>query len=259
MKRSVFGFLVTVFVTALLVPSLRAEPTRIDVRVISKGAKFVGSSMGGVEITIHDADTGELLDRGKTAGSTGDTARIMKVEAPHHAPVSTPDAAVFRGEIDLEEPRRVRVTGRGPLGQPQAVNVVTATQWIVPGKHVTGGDAFLLELPGFVVDVLDPPAHVKVSGVPATVTVRANVTMMCGCPVTPGGLWDAEGYEIVARVRRTGAEEASEVPLVYAGSPSQFRAEIELSAVGAYEILVYAHDPENGNTGLDRTTLILSE
>ena len=73
-----------------------AEPTRVDVRVISKGAKFVGTSMGGVAITLRDADTGALLAEGVTAGGTGDTARIMAAQQPHHDPVATDDAAVFR-------------------------------------------------------------------------------------------------------------------------------------------------------------------
>jgi hypothetical protein len=49
---------------------------------------------------------------------------------------------------------------------------------VVPGKHITGGDAWMLELPGFVVDVLAPPTHVSLKGVPYTVTLKANVTMM---------------------------------------------------------------------------------
>ena len=36
-----------------------AEPTDITVRVLSKDAKFVGTSMGGVRITLRDAETGE--------------------------------------------------------------------------------------------------------------------------------------------------------------------------------------------------------
>src|SRR6056297_2872912 len=86
-----------------------AEKTAMDVRVISKGAKFVGTSMGGVEVIIRDAATGEVLSSGKTAGTTGDTAKIMTEEAKHHAPVSTEDAAVFHATIDIDEPRRVKV------------------------------------------------------------------------------------------------------------------------------------------------------
>ncbi len=250
-------FLLTVTATIIL-GSASAEETRIDVRVISKGAKFVGTSMGGAEIVIADADTGRLLAQGKTAGSTGDTERIMRERLPHHAAVSTEDAAVFQAEVDLEEPRRVKVTARGPLAQPQAINTVSVTQWVVPGRHITGGDAMTLELPGFVVDVLSPPAHQKISdlGDAVDVSVEANVTMMCGCPIEPGGLWDANQFMVSAIVKRNG-EKVDEVPLRFAGSTSRFTASLSVREPGSYEITVYAFDPTNGNTGVDKTTFIV--
>ena len=237
----------------LLAPLAAAEPTEIEVRVLSKGAKFVGTSMGGVLVTLRDAQTQELLASGVAQGSTGDTERIMKAPQPHHAPVSTPDAAVFRATLDLGAPRLVEVAASGPLGQRQAANRVTSTMWVVPGKHVKGGDGWRLELPGFAVDVLAPPAHQLLRGLPQTVAVRANVVMMCGCPIEPGGLWDADRFEVRAQVSRDG-KRLRELPLRYAGETSQFAAEIEVDAPGAWEVLVYAYDPANGNTGLDRTT-----
>jgi hypothetical protein len=235
-----------------------AEPTAIDVRVISKGAKFVGTSMGGAEVVICDADTGKVLSRGKTSGSTGDTTRIMTERIPHHDPVSTEDAAVFHAVVDITEPRRIEVTARGPLGQPQATNTASVTQWVVPGKPVTGGDGLQLELPGFVVDVLAPPAHLKLSGAAQSVLLRANVCMMCGCPVMPDGLWDADRFEVAALIYHNGTRLGPR-PLAYAGQASQFRAVLEISEAGAYEVVVFAYDPANGNTGVDKTTFVVTE
>jgi hypothetical protein len=48
------------------------------------------------------------------------------------------------------------------------------------------------------------------------------------------------------------------VDLAYAGETSRFAARLPLDAPGVYEALVYAYDPVNGNTGLDRTTFILA-
>lgn len=237
----------------LLAPLAAAEPTEIEVRLLSKGAKFVGTSMGGVLVTLRDAQTQELLASGVVQGSTGDTERIMQAPQPHHDPVSTPDAAVFRATLDLAAPRLVEVAASGPLGQRQAANRVTSTMWVVPGKHVKGGDGWRLELPGFAVDVLAPPAHQLLRGLPQQVAVRANVVMMCGCPIEPGGLWDADRFEVRAQVSRDG-KRLRELPLRYAGETSQFAAELEIDAPGSYEVLVYAYDPANGNTGLDRTT-----
>jgi len=36
-------------------------PTNIVIRIMAKDAKFVGTEMGGVQITLRDAETGELL------------------------------------------------------------------------------------------------------------------------------------------------------------------------------------------------------
>lgn len=204
----------------------------------------------------RDADTGELLAEGVARGTTGDTDRIMKAPGRHHDPVSTADAAVFRATVDLEQPRRLEVSALGPLAQRQAANRVSSTMWVVPGRHVAGGDGWLLELPGFVVDVLDPPAHRKLEAGARSVTLRTNVTMMCGCPVEPGGPWDADRFEVRARVSRDG-QGLGEIPLRFAGDPSLFTAEIEIDGPGTYDVVVYAHDPANGNMGLDRTTFVV--
>ncbi len=235
-----------------------AEPTAIDVRVISKGAKFVGTSMGGVEVVIRDAQTSEILAQGKTKGTTGDTAKLMTEKAPRHTPVSTDDSAVFRAVVDLDEPRQLKVTVRGPLAQRQAQNTASVTQWMVPGRPVTGGDGLVLELPGFAVNVLAPPAHINLAGTPQSVALKANVCMMCGCPITPGGLWDADQFEVAAFLDHNG-ERLEEIPLTYAGQPSQFEASLEVDRAGLYQVTVYAYDPANGNTGVDRTTFIVTD
>jgi len=245
-----------VLVFAAIAPPAAAEETRLAVRVLSKGAKFIGSSMGGVLITVEDADTGELLASGLTAGSTGDTGVIMTEPHDRPAVLSTPGSAVFTASLDLDAPRRLRVTARGPRAQPQAAGEVSLTQWAVPGKHLDGGDGLLLEMPGLVVDVLAPAAHSRPGAAPLAIDVEVNVTMMCGCPITPGGMWDADRLQVVAVIRH-GDGDAIEVPLEYAGTASRFRTTWTAPEPGLYDILVYAHDPADGNTGLDRTTVIL--
>lgn len=240
-----------------LAPNAWAEPTNVTVRVISKGAKFIGTSMG-VLVTLRDAETGELLARGTTVGGTGDTDGIMKQERRRGGiPLATDDAAKFSATLELDEPRLVEVSAFGPLAQRQSANRVSAVQWLVPGRHVTGGDGWLLEMPGFVVDVLAPPAHKMLKGVPQTIGLEANVTLMCGCPIEPGGLWDANRYEVSALIRRNG-EPAGQIPLAYAGKTSQFAGSLPVDAPGVYEATVYAYDASNGNTGLDKVTFIVA-
>ena len=235
-----------------------AETTAIAVNVKSKDAKFVGHSMGGALVTIKDLHTGELLAQGVTHGSTGDTGRIMKTPHARGAALSDDGSARFTAELTLDRPRLLEIAAYGPLAQQQSANRASITQWVVPGKPITQGAAILLELPGFVVDVLSPPAHQKLRGVPQEIALSANVTLMCGCPVEPGGLWDAGRYEVTAQITKDGTAYAT-VPLAYAGSASQFAAMLTCPAPGTYEVLVYAYDPSNGNTGLDHTTFVIAE
>ena len=50
-------------------------------------------------------------------------------------------------------------------------------------------------------------------------------------------------------------ERIEEVPLKYAG----FLCQSEAARPGASEVIVYAYQPANGNTGLDRVTSVIGE
>lgn len=233
-----------------------AEPTEVEVRVLSKDAKFVGTSMGGARIVLRDVHTGEVLASGVTTGGTGNTAKIMHDDGGRRARMADETAASFTATLDLDEPRLIEVEATGPAAQRQSQQRVTATQWVVPGRPPGGEGGWILELPGFSVDVLAPPAHVRLSGDRESVTVRANVTMMCGCPIEPGGLWDADGYDVEMIVVRNG-ERVDGIAMTYAGQTSQFAGDVPLDGSGVYDVTVYAYDPRTGNTGLDRTTFIV--
>jgi hypothetical protein len=174
MRRRLCTWLAVVMAYGLGLEALAVD-TNIDVRVLSKGAKFIGTGVAGAEITIRDAETSELLARGQTVGNSGNDRRIMVESWPRHAPLSTPTSAVFRATLDLDEPRQVVVAARGPLSQPQSTAVATVTQWMLPGKHITGGDGLTLELPGFSVDILYPPARRRVPAEQERIELRANV------------------------------------------------------------------------------------
>src|SRR5512144_323723 len=177
LKHVIFAFIIVLMAAV----SALAVPTQITVRVKSKDAKFVGTSMGGALITIRNVHTGELLAQGHTSGGTGNTTRIMKTPVSRGMPLSDESAASFGATIDIDEPTLIEVSAYGPYAGQQSANRVSATQWVVPGKHITGGDGFLMELSGFVVKVEAPSSHSMLAA--KAVTIRANVTMMCGCPI----------------------------------------------------------------------------
>ncbi len=254
LKHLLCGF----FIVVVAASSVFAVPTQITVRVKSKDAKFVGTSMGGVLITIRNVQTGELLAKGRTAGGTGNTAKIMTTPITRGVAISDESAAKFSATIDIDEPVQVEVTAFGPSASLQSANKVSATQWVVPGKNITEGDAWLMELRGFAVDVLAPPTHSMLMGVPQAVAIKANITMMCGCPITPGGLWDANKFEVAALLSKDG-QRIGVLPLQYAGSTSQFSAIWNLQEPGTYEATVYAYDASNGNTGIDSVTFMVGK
>lgn len=150
--------------------------TRVTVRVLSQDAKWIGSSMGGARVTIRDADTGELLADGVTEGSTGDTELLVREPRGRFADLGSEGSAEYRAVLDLDRPTRLEIAAYGPLAQLQSAVSATTTRWIVPGKHLDGAGSVVIELSGFVVDVLAPAAHSRQGEM--EVEVLVNLTML---------------------------------------------------------------------------------
>lgn len=233
-----------------------AEPTDVVVRVISQGGKFVGSAMGGAHIILRDAASGAILAEGDTSGSTGDTARIM-AGGPRGAPLADDEAAAFRAQLDIDQPLLVDVEAYGPGVQRQAAVRVTTQRWLLPGQPVIG-DGWMLELPGLVVDAVEPAAHQQIAGEVTRIRIGVNIAMLCGCPIEPGGPWDAGRFEVRAEV--TGTEPGAAwtfVPLRYGGRTGYFTGELRAPHSGEYVVTVSALDRQSGATGVDRTSFII--
>ena len=230
-----------------------AQETKVMVRAQSKDAKFIGTSMGGAKVIIRDATTGEILAEGVTEGSTGDTDKIMKEPRTRNTSLTDENTAGFLAELDIKEPVFVTVEVLAPANQNLSRVTASTQVWVIPGKHITG-DGVVIEIPGFAVDILSPQTHERI---PAgqEVEISANVVMMCGCPITADGLWDANQYEITAIVDGEG-EDSREIDLKIQEKPSTFSGKVSLTP-GNYEVTVYAYDPVTGNTGLDRTNIII--
>ncbi len=226
---------------AFAATAAQAEPTDVTVHVISKDAKFVGTSMGGVQIVLREAGSGAVLAEGVTEGGTGDTARIMESSgrSPQRADES---AAAFRATLDVEEPMLVELEAYGPLDHPESAIRVSQQRWIMPGEDVTIGDGWLVELPGLVIT---PQVHME--GLVAHIS--AKVEPMCGCPITPGGLWPAEEYEVTATLWQEGAQFA-ESELAFDTPPGVFSGEIALPESGRYRLVLHAYNTRTGNSGI---------
>lgn len=224
-----------------------AQPTTLVLRAQAHDAKFIGTSMGGVEMTLVDVATGKVLAKGVTSGGTGDTATLMVKPRVRGASVTTADTAGFTTTIDIERPTLVRLEARGPLGKPQAAAKVTATRWILPGQDLVG-DGWIVEMPGLVVE---PASEALPDG---GLRIAASVTMMCGCPVEPGGHWDANSFEVRARLVRKG-EDPLELVLGYDGKPSRFAGTLAAIKPGTWQLEVWALDKASGDVGVSRQTV----
>lgn len=230
----------------------QATPTRVLVRVVANDAKIIGSNVGGARITIRDAESGEVLAEGVQEGSTGSTELIMGARERGETVFDTEGAAGFTATLELARPTRVTIAGEGPLGTAHAVQAATKTVLLVPGRDVLG-EGVILELNGFTVELPAPSDGAEVAaGEPFD--VRAHVTMLCGCPTEPGGMWDSSAYEIVARAVR-GGEVVAEWPLAFTGTTSEYAAEARLDAAGEFELQVLAMHPERANFGMAARTI----
>ncbi|OYQ25670.1 hypothetical protein CHU93_13135 [Sandarakinorhabdus cyanobacteriorum] len=188
-----------------------AVPTPVTVRVISQGAKFIGTGMGGVEVTLADAATGAPLASGRIEGGTGDTAKIMP-GAPRGTPQADDKTAKFDAMIDIDAPRAVLVTVKGPLKPAGVAVTASASHWLLPGQPVVG-DGWVLELRGLALTARREGGQVV-----------ADVSMLCGCPIAPGTLWDESRFRLNAWVG------AQAVPLKWAGQTGRFAAEVPAGA-----------------------------
>jgi len=174
------GLTVCMMLLALVFTGSPAEASRIAtkvmVRAVSKDAKVIGSKVGGSRITIREVATGTVLVEGVTEGGTGSTERIMVRPRERGAEVfDDPDAAGFLATLLLEKPTVVEVTAVGPLGTLVSTQRSSKTLLLVPGQHVLG-EGIILEIHGFTVELLMPPAEARL-GAGQTLEVRAAVTM----------------------------------------------------------------------------------
>src|SRR5258708_11300314 len=221
------------------------KETKVMIRAIARDAKVIGEHVGGARITVRDVATGKILAEGMQKAGTGDTDLIMKKPRVRGATVyGTPDASGFLAVLTLDKPTVVEVSAEGPLGSPQAIQRATKTLLLVPGEDVLG-EGILLEIHGFIVKTLAPQMDSQVK-IGSPFEARATVTMTCGCPIEPGGLWDANKIHVVARLVREGKIE-TEIPMQYAGVQNTFRGDVPVASAGQVELQVLAMDAENAN------------
>ena len=238
--------LAVVMFLALAPAAWGQTPTQVTVRAVSHDAKIIGTQVGGARSVITNAATGQVLAEGVQQGGTGDTAKIITAPVTRGLSIyDTSGAAGFTATLALTVPTLVDITATGPLETPEPATRATKRMLLIPGQNVLG-DGIVLELNGFTVKLVSPPATAAAG---ETFAVRANVTLLCGCPTEPGGTWDASKIDIRARLIQ-GGRTVAEAPLAYAGTVSTYGGEIRAPAPGAYTLQVTASQAERANFGM---------
>jgi len=256
-----------------------SSSTSITVRVQAKGGKFLADDIGGSEVTIRDAQTGERLGGGLALGtdsgnlSTTYTANasLSAIVTPAVPPATeptiqwlSPDANTSGLTVDfpISRPTLLAITAFGPLGGLQSAHRTTVTQWIVPGQSLNEGPGFVVELPGLLVQVMEPATHLAIesNNLPYTVPFLVNVTMMCGCQIAEGQPWIPSDFAVTAAIGPVGRPPTDTVVLTFPGTtPSLFTGswQIPLGASGFYQAVITAVQLSTGNTGTGTVTFFI--
>lgn len=227
---------------SLLAVVAQAAPTHLKVLVRADDAKFIGSGVGGMDVRITRADSDELLAEGEITGATGDTQALMQIGQMRGQSPASPDAANFTTVLDLDRPTRIKVSVSGPRNVAQSQQEISTTLWMVPGQHRVD-PGLVMHMPGLIVDLADYELNQQ------GVSVTANVTMICGCPITEDGLWSTTDFDVVAQLF-DGDERVSQTLLAYTGNTNEFSGQLLSAEPEGLTLVVYAYQKSTGNAGV---------
>ncbi|MCX2744668.1 hypothetical protein OO013_12370 [Mangrovivirga sp. M17] len=235
-------FLITVFCFA-------QTPTTVTIRVLAKDAKFIGTGMGGMNVVIKNSSNGEVMASGTIEGGTGNTSKIIADSIGRYQQKATPESADFTTQLTLTHPQKITVSVNGPLSlEPE--NRITATEeyWIIPDQDLSE-EGLILEIDGFAITAKDP-----VKNEDGSYTLKMHSVMLCGCPITPGGFWNANKMKGTALIYKNG-ELLKKVDMEPGKEKNTFIGNWKPDQKGFYNIYYSLFDPRNNNTGVDEVSL----
>ncbi len=255
--------------------------TSITVRVQAKGGKFLADDIGGSEVTIRDAQTGERLggglalgtDSGNLSSTYTPNASLSAIVTPPVPPAKLPiiqwlstdaNTSGLTVSLPISRPTLLEVSAFGPMAGLQSAHRAVAMHWIVPGQTLNQGPGFVVELPGLLVQVMEPATHLTIlsNDLPYTVPFAVNVTMMCGCPIDIGQPWIPSDFTVTAAIGPVGKPATKTLKLGFPGKvPSLFTGSWVLPAksTGFYQAVITAVQHSTGNTGTGTVTFFVKQ
>lgn len=258
--RTAFLFNLTILsliFSALTIAPAQAIETDFLITVKARDGGFIGTSMGGAFIEIVDRRTGDIIASGATSGASGDIEKIINTPKNRRDTIYAKGDSAIAFSLDLFEPTPVTITATGPLIKKQNQVSVSEDLILIPGKDYSSQNGILLELPGFVVDVVHPPLHHTITfDKDKPITLVSNILKLSGNTLSNEGLWNYEDYEIEAHIYKDTLL-LNSFALNYLNSAGNFGKKFKLPAPGIYTIMVSAYDPYTKEAGIDSTTVVL--
>ena len=223
--------------------------TKISVRALALGGKFIGQHVGFARIDIYGPEHPDkplasgLTNQGLVANTDGSgvMALIMGQPYPWGYPVRADQATEFTAEIPLAEPTVLTFVATS-VEDPRIS--ASCHRLIIPNVPLTGAMAVVMVIPGLLTQLTEPGAGAGIIEGTST-TITAQVRMMCGCMID-NLFWPAANFNVQAIISHAG--EAETLPLSYTGTPSLFSTAYTFPSHGNYEIRIVATEM-NGNSG----------
>ncbi|AKS41985.1 hypothetical protein [Wenzhouxiangella marina] len=216
--------------------------TALKVQVRSLDAKFIGTGVGGLNVSIIDLETGAVLDQGRIEGATGNTGDMMTTGQTRGLTPSAPASASWTAHLAIDEPTQVAIEVTGPLDVAGSIRHQRTSFWMLPGVDRVD-PPLVLHLPGLIVDA------VAIDAEEAALQITSAVTMLCGCPINEDGLWRAGDFSVRALLYR-GDEVVATTDLAFTGTTNQFAGRMEGLEAGDYRLFLTAHQHSTANTGV---------
>ena len=256
--------------------------TQVKVRVQARGGKILGPAATVKQplLSVRNVLTGETLisDAPMNNGSSGTVVPVsMFGNGVSRNAIAVQPPAISTTTYQMPGPYWLQVPdGQGelvvqlPIVEPSLLEFratafapdpvyASATMWVMPGMQI-------LADPGLVLTIAGLYATVTASASNGTASISANVTMMCGCPITEQPsqtlllntepYWPSTEFEVTAQLRADGGTTVYAFPLTCTAT-STFTGSFDVPP-GVYDVWVVAVQSNETNVGFASTTLTVS-
>ena len=184
--------------------------TKISVRALALGGKFIGQHVGFARIDIYGPKSSSkplasgLTNQGliENTDGSGVTALIMNQPYPWGFPVRADQATAFNAEIPLKEPTVLTFVATS-VADPRIS--VSSSRIVIPGVPLTRAMAVVMVVPGLLTELTEPQAGSSIIEGTST-TITAQVRMMCGCMID-NLFWPAANFTVQAIITQAGKTE----------------------------------------------------